>query len=551
MSLIKVTSKQRDGKDFAKDLLVDLSRVAEPAFENISNETIISLNETQSLQNHVNQGNNNVQYILNETLAAFVALAPTRMFVATVVSREGRTPVVTTSVFFIDNIPGSILEDPLGSKFFYEEQGGMVPVEYIVSEDIATINTALLPSTSAVDTELGNSLFVSSKGKTIAGGALKENITDHFSDMVEALSVAASGDTIYVYGGVHNTGVNNLQKDGVEWHFLGSPVINSTAAFAFTDGGSDETCVVRGDLTLNNTVGDGFNFTGVSSVIDINVKKIDTETVCLSLVSATGTANVTDEAHSVSAAAMYVDLAADLVINVNHFSSDKALARGINIQPTFTGDLVINSKTITATPSAGGSVLFFTQAGGTGSVTINVSEKIELLGASGGEAVLCGNGNIIINGDIVANDGLAINVSQTPETLIHNGNAINDGTQPLISITGADVCTIQLNGEYTSPNANVIVQDNVNSKLIIDGVINNTNALAVAKSGVLVSANLSTLFNNVKIIMDIALGTPTSIGASAAQDVKVIHHVGTNVAADGDITNIITGTDITVDTDYE
>ena len=143
MSLVKVTSNTRNGTAYANDMLVNLSRITEPVIENISNETIISLRETPNLQNHVNQGNNKVEYILDETLAAFTALKTTEMFPATVVSRDGKIPVETNVTFIIENIVGLILEDPAGSKFLYEEEGGLVPIEYIVSNTITAINLAL------------------------------------------------------------------------------------------------------------------------------------------------------------------------------------------------------------------------------------------------------------------------------------------------------------------------------------------------------------------------------------------------------------------------
>lgn len=143
MSLVKVTSKLRNGKAFAKDVLIDLSRITEPVFENVDNNCVITLNETPRLHGHVNQGINNVQYIIQETLVQFIALKTTEIFLGTVEKRDGKTPVVTTSSFITDNIVGKIEEDSLGSKFLYEEQGGVVPVEYIVSQTISDINTAL------------------------------------------------------------------------------------------------------------------------------------------------------------------------------------------------------------------------------------------------------------------------------------------------------------------------------------------------------------------------------------------------------------------------
>ena len=143
MSLIKLTSKQRNGKTYQKDVLINLDRVAEPIIENVSNDSIISLNETPSLQNHVNQGANKVQYIVDEDMATIVALSNKEMFVGTILSRNGKSPVESSVIFIVKNITGKIEEDTLGCRFLYEEEGDPNPVEYILSETITDIATAL------------------------------------------------------------------------------------------------------------------------------------------------------------------------------------------------------------------------------------------------------------------------------------------------------------------------------------------------------------------------------------------------------------------------
>jgi len=139
MSLVKVTANLRNGKAYAKDMLINLERITEPVIENLGGEAIVSLSETPQLQNGVNQGNNKVQYVLDESLAVFTALANKEMFTGTVVLRDSRTPVVSSQTFIVKNVVGKIVEDTLGCKFLYEEEGGLVPVEYILSETIAAI----------------------------------------------------------------------------------------------------------------------------------------------------------------------------------------------------------------------------------------------------------------------------------------------------------------------------------------------------------------------------------------------------------------------------
>jgi hypothetical protein len=412
-----------------------------------------------------------------------------------------------------------------------------------------SILNLIVPSGSTV-VELGNSLFVSSKGLTIAGGAVRDSLVDHFSSMAEAKSVAVAGDTIYVYG--NQTPNTNLYKDGVIWEFMGSPVITNNQVL-FADSGVAGTCTVRGNASFN-AVGGCMNFSGVGTVLDIECKDIITTSgVAIQMVNTVGTVTVRDTIQSSTGAAVYADLATDIIINAKNIHNFKNNGLTVNIRATFTGNVIINADLITATPTIANSmVCYWAQIGSTGKTTINVTDKIQLLGAAATcQAMLPGAGTVIVNGDIDGGVGNAWGIEQTPENVTHNGNAINDGSHPLVDISGGDACSVWLNGTYESANANVIVQNNINSNLTINGRINNTNDLAVAKSGVLVSGNLTTVFDNVVIVLDGALGTPVSVGASAPKDIKVYHHIGTNFAVDGNITNIITGTDITVDTDYQ
>jgi hypothetical protein len=419
-------------------------------------------------------------------------------------------------------------------------------------------NTATIQNDSGVlafltDSDLGNSLIVSSKGVTIANGAVRESVSRHFSSLIEAVSVALSGDTIYIYGGTHGTGATNLYKDGVIYDCKGNPTINATAGTMFNDNGVAGEFVMRGNAFLNNPSGGVFNFTGVQTKVDIECQNVSSLTVCFQFEDTVGCVRVHDKVFSTAGACLYMDNASDIIFNAKFMENTKNNGITINTRGTFVGNCVVNAHNIKGTPTlANSQILLFAQVGNTGKTTINVTDKIQLAGtALTSQTILTGNGEIIINGDVDGGAGNAFGIEQTPELITHNGNAYNDGTHPVVSITGGDVCDIFLNGKYTSSNADVIVQNNVNSTLTIDGEIYNTNALAVAKSGVLVSGNSATLFKNVKIIMDIALGTPVSVGASVAKNIKVIHSLGSNASADANITNLIAGAIFNTDLDYQ
>jgi hypothetical protein len=398
---------------------------------------------------------------------------------------------------------------------------------------------------------VGNSLFVSSAGDTIANGATRESLLTHFSDPLEAVSVAVAGDTIFVYG--NQTPNGNLYKDGVTWEFMGNPTITNNQAL-FNDGGIAGKCVVRGRASFD-CVGGVFNFSGVGTVLDIECENAITTTgVAAQLIDTVGTITISNTIQSSSGATIYIDLGTDVIINAKNIIGLKTNGLTLNVRSTFTGNLIINADLITATPTvAGSAVCQWAQVGSTGKTIINVTDKIQLLGSAlTCQAVLPGNGTVIINGDIDGGSGNAWGIEQTPENVTHNGNAINDGTQPLVEISGSDACSIWLNGIYTSSNADVIVQNNVNSTLFINGRIENTNALAVSKTGIQITGNLATIIQDLVIILDGALGTPTMIDASVATKFyKNQRHLGSNFGQSLNVGNLIGGNAPVIDTDYQ
>ena len=141
MSLIRVTSKERNGKAYSKDMLIETDRVVEPIVENVGSDSIIVVDESPVVGASSNP--NKVQYIVDEDLATIAKLNNKVMFIGTVVSRDGRTPVSSSLLFVIDNITGVVVEHPSGSSFLYNEPGAANPVEYVLSESINDIALAI------------------------------------------------------------------------------------------------------------------------------------------------------------------------------------------------------------------------------------------------------------------------------------------------------------------------------------------------------------------------------------------------------------------------
>jgi len=223
MSLVKVTSKERNGVEFIKKLLIDTARVSEPIIENLSGEAIVEINETPKLQNTVNQGNNNVQYVLNESVADFVSAAGTSMFAGTVVTREGRAPSVANFGFVAERVVGRITEHPSGSVFLYEEEGGLLPIEYVVSESINELTASLVsgeivpPTVTYVDANTGDDLT-----------GERGNPNAKFATIGAAQNVVIGGDKIDIAGGFY-PGESNLGKDNITYDFANGAVVEVAA----------------------------------------------------------------------------------------------------------------------------------------------------------------------------------------------------------------------------------------------------------------------------------------------------------------------------------
>lgn len=188
MSLVKVTTKERNGIPYVKDVLIDLGRIVEPIIENVSNDVIISLNETSNLQGITNHTENNVQYVIDETLASFIALSPVSMFIGTVISIDGRDPVNSSAGFIVEKIIGALSSHPSGSSFFYQEDGLLIPLQYIVSQTPLQIISLLAPPIIPTSPFSVYSALLSQSGVTAPVAIILEN--------------QLSGPIVFTYDGI-------------------------------------------------------------------------------------------------------------------------------------------------------------------------------------------------------------------------------------------------------------------------------------------------------------------------------------------------------------
>ena len=105
------------------------------------------------------------------------------------------------------------------------------------------------PLPASGETFVGQSLFVSQAGDSVANGAVRESLTNHFSLIMEAANAALAGDTIYVYGDHVSTG--NLARLDVKWVFLGKGTITGTQTMWDDAAGAIPEIYVRGDAYFN------------------------------------------------------------------------------------------------------------------------------------------------------------------------------------------------------------------------------------------------------------------------------------------------------------
>jgi len=586
MSLIKVTSKQRNGKAYAKDILIDLEKVAEPIIENVSNDCIISLVETPDVFNGTNKGNNKVQYIVDETLTDIVALSNTEMFIGTIVKRDGRNAVNSSSIFILKKVNGLIAEDALGSRFLYQEEGSLVPVEYIVSETPTQIETATaLPIDVTI---IGNSLFVSAQGKTVADGAVRESLTNHFSLLSEAVTAAQSGDTIYVYGGTY-TNTGNLYKNGVTIHCSGKPTI-AAGTTMFSDGGVAGTFRFIGDAIIQNGSSAVCLFTGVGNIVDLEFEKVTTTASTpfifkdvVGKLTVQDTVTITNIGNAFTFRGDVTDFTLNIGKLLNHIGSNQTSNFGTiyidqsnsGAAANFVGNVIVNCPKITRNGGKAGLIRLGNNDATytlTGSLIIN-SEYIyyttSVVDQEKAAVVSLANASVsgfelVINGNLYVDNskGVIIGIKDGITFTHKNGKIVSTSTNVDHALVtnfhpsgyGINI-KFNLLGEYINNGQvrDVIRVDGGTGNIVnLDGVkvYNNYDTLAVTQTGIRIISTVDLRLNNTKIYAPSAVGTPVSIQTDAPTNIKIFQgQASSNIAASVDITNSITGTSLIVDTD--
>lgn len=138
MSLINVTRKERNGKPSVSDDLITTDKIAYPIRE-IGGEAYISVIESPL----TGRGSENIvisNYLVDEDLDT-VCNSTASLFKATVVTRDGRTPIAGYLIlgFVADKIMGPIMTSGTGASFYYHEDNATYPSLFVVEETPAEI----------------------------------------------------------------------------------------------------------------------------------------------------------------------------------------------------------------------------------------------------------------------------------------------------------------------------------------------------------------------------------------------------------------------------
>ena len=423
---------------------------------------------------------------------------------------------------------------------------------------------------TTTDLPIGNFVFVNPLGNDVT--AERENFHKPFLTLNAAKNAAASGDTIYVYGGTYIE-FQPLHKDGVKWNFTGKPVVNFAGSRCFSDDLTGQTEIsVKGDAI--------FNHIGIGQFVNIQFDSI-INFECYSITAlgqqifwlgtGTGIINVLTKIEvTLVNRCIQLESNARYLINIDDIFCNSLIggvSNAINLRSTFVGDTIINARRIRLERAFGSTLT--TSPNVSGKLTLNVSDKISFDHATptliqANQAITHLSGLLIINGNIDGGKGIAIDIqTQFPtvapflKTLEHNGEAYNDGTQPVI-FYGADAgfwaagkSTLKLNGKYSTSNDKTICQGGTaGNKLTVKGRVENQSQ-SVATAGVFIEETGTVIFEDCVIIMDNSVGLRECISSNIPQNIKLFTSLGSNKNASANITNLIAANNLTVDAEYE
>lgn len=420
-----------------------------------------------------------------------------------------------------------------------------------------------VPAPVSPDVELGNAVIVSSKGKTVAAGAVRESFTNHFSDLGEAISAAISGDTIYIYGGSHNLFVN-LVKTGVTVKCIGEPVIRCFTSLAIADNGVPSTINISGDGIFQGLVGGVINISANDTLAKIECKSITSPggaTVRLAGGREGCILDVKDFLDNTSVNyTLRFELNANWLVNCpliyNSATSIGGFKECVLARSSYSGDSTVNAHRIECRSTDPAHNIPVTMDNGPlsgGILRVNVTDGVyQTTNAgvvTGFSAVVSHlSNNLILRGDLYGGTGQCYDAFTSGVLFDYKGKMTNDGTTR-IGRTGNAAANHHLDGEFVTSNPVVI--EHTNGKLQLDGKYVNTKSDGGSPSCLLTSSAIDTIINTAKFIVTIFDGSEEPLRATSAKTVKVIHSAAMNAVPNANVTNSIAATAFTVDAGIE
>lgn len=418
-------------------------------------------------------------------------------------------------------------------------------------EEIKESSTPFPPAESEV--ALGQSLYVSSKGKTVADGAVRESISSHFSSLDEAVAAAQAGDTIYVYG--DHTINATLSKEGVKYHFFGNGIINCQAT-PFTDVNDVTAFHVRGDARFD--IGLGFNLlrvTDPATVYDIECHSATTRGYVLvylgggtaeSTLKVTSFLENTFDDHTV-----YLTGAGQGTIicpKIKNSATVTSLRVALYVVNAFVGSVHVIGDIVSE--NSENAIAFNSNAGVLGLVTVtgNVYGSTDPYGSTWEQAAIrIFAGRLHLTGDIYGYDRYCVLTTGSGNELVHVGNMYNEDTRPCILVSSS--ATIDLKGTQRSlGSVNTLETSQVGGTFRHSGRIENKFVSGAIARGIdlAASASYTAIFDNTVIVVDDGFA-PEGLRATSNKNIVVTDNVASN-APHVNITNLVTGSNLFSDT---
>jgi len=404
---------------------------------------------------------------------------------------------------------------------------------------------------------VGKTLFVSTLGDDLT--ALRERLDLPFSTIDSAVSSALAGDTIVVFSGTYSA-FQPLHKDGVNWEFIGTPLLNLFSLAKWSDNNIATVMNIQGDADIVSFVSNEvIDIQNSGTRATINFRNVTGRgSNVISLNGGSGVVNIEDTLKCVTVNRP-INLRNDARFIINVDTVMNTAFSGIRpcvYTNSLTGYCVVNAKVLENGINNAYGVVITERIPQTGTLVINISEEIRTLNLSPyafwKKVVFHMAGNLIINGTVNGGNTCAFSKvygGTDISYLEHNGLAYNDGTQPLVEMNQGQ-STTKFSGIYETSNVDVFKLAG-STKNTISGEIKNTNLTGVQKRGITTSSATKLILGLLKIVFDDSTVPNFGVLGTNASDIKIIHGVSANADVNPNITNLITGTNYIFDTDVE